>query len=119
MTTVKFNVVREFCAEVEKDVAEIDRGIVRITGMSRGSSLSPNIRHIFAMASYSVKGQVVILESYCGDVWGINEKEDQKVYSKEKEVCQAVEEICQKLGLKQRGGILEVNHVTTTDRGPS
>ena len=53
MATTKFNVVEEFCTEIENDAPEIDRGIVRITDMYRGSTVSPDIRHIFAMASYT------------------------------------------------------------------
>ena len=108
MAITKFNVVEEFCTEIEKDAPEIDRAIVRITGMSRISSISPNIRHIFAIASYSVYGEVVILECYCGDVWGINSETDQKVYAREEEIRKAVAKTCDNLGLEQRAGILEV-----------
>ena len=107
MATTKFNVVEEFCAEIENDAPEIDRGIVRITDMSRGSTVSPNIRHIFAMATYSVAGQVVRLECYCGDVWGINQETDKKVYEKAEKIRQTVAMTCENLGLQRRAGILE------------
>ena len=107
MAVTRFNVVEEFCTEIENDAPQIDRGIVRITGMSRLSSVSPNIRHIFAVASYSVHGQIVILECYCGDVWGVNKELDQKVYAQEDEVRRAVARTCDALGLQQRAGILE------------
>lgn len=112
MPLTKFNVVEEFCAEIENDAPEIDRGIVRITGVDRRSSSFANTHSIYAVASYSVNGQIVILESYCGEVWGINKETDQKVYAREKEIRDAVAGTCDALGLKKRAGILEkqVNH---------
>lgn len=107
MSVVKFNDVEEFCAEIENDAPEIDRGIVRSTDMSRMSSVTPNIRHIFAMASYSVNGQIVILECYCGDVWGVKQDEDNKVYEKSEKIRQIVTKTCETLGLHKRAGILE------------
>lgn len=79
MATVKFNDIEEFCAEMEKDASDIERRIVRTTTMTRTSSLSPNIRHIIALATYSVDGQVIRLESYCGDLWGVNQDQDKQV----------------------------------------
>ncbi|MFA5186752.1 MAG: hypothetical protein WC551_09770 [Patescibacteria group bacterium] len=107
MPLTKFNVVEEFCTEIENDAPEIDRGIVRITGLDRRSSSFANTHSIFAVASYSVKGEIVILESYCGEVWGINKEMDQKVFAREKDIRDAVARTCDALGLKKRAGILE------------
>jgi len=106
MPLAKFNVVEEFCAEMENDAPEIDRGIVRITGVTR-SSLSSPISSIYAVASYSIHGEIIILERYCGEIWGINKEEDQKVYAREESIRDAVVRTCSALGLKIRAGILE------------
>lgn len=107
MAIVKFNAVEEFCAEIENDAQEIDRRIVRTTDVSRISSMTPNIRHILAVASYSVGEQVVRLECYCGDVWGINQEMDKKVFEKAEQIHQTVASTCEALELQNRAGVLE------------
>lgn len=107
MPRVKFNAVEEFCAEMERDKSDIDRRIVRLTHLFQDSRLSPNIQHVLAVATYSVKGQVVRLERYCGDVWRINDEADKKVLDRAEAVHKAIKEACQRLELKVRAGILE------------
>ena len=57
---------------MEKDATEVDRGIIRVINLFETSRLSPNIRHVTVVSTFSMKGQVVRLERYCGDVWQIN-----------------------------------------------
>jgi len=104
---VKFNMEGEFAEELEKDAALVERRIVRLTNLFRTSSISPNIRDVLVLATYSVQGQVVRLERYCGDVWGINDQEDNKVLERAAKAQEMVKEACERLGLELRAGSLE------------
>ncbi len=113
MLKVKFNLVDEFCDELKKDFGphlehayEVNRRIVRVTGLTRPSSMSPNIRHHYVSASYSIQGQVIRLEQNCGELWGISTT-DKPVLDKEKEITDKLTQTIKELGLEQRAGILE------------
>jgi len=107
MPTIKFNSVTEFCEEMEKDQHEIDRGIVRITNLYQKSKLSPNIHDLTVLASFSVKGQVIRLERYCGQIWEINTEADQKILERADEIQSLIEHECREAGLEVRAGSLE------------
>jgi hypothetical protein len=104
---VKFSYTSEFCAELEKDAPSVDRQIVRCTNLYEASRLSPNIRHVSFFATYSVGGERVELSRYCGDTWGINEEMDRKVHDSAANHLRTVKEICKRLGLEVRAGLLE------------
>lgn len=104
---VKFNSTEEFCEELRKDAFKVDRGIVRVTNLFRVSGLSPSIRHLIVVATYSAEGQVVKLERYCGDIWGINKEADDKVLSKAQAFHDFIISTCQELCLELRAGTLE------------
>lgn len=104
---VHFNEPSEFCDELEKDKLKVDRGIVRTTFRFEPSKLSPNIHHVFALASYSVDGQVVEMEKYCGDTWGLHTGEDEKVHDRANNYIKTVESACQLCKLEMRAGTLE------------
>lgn len=104
---VLFNRVNEFCMELKKDSPKIDRSIVRATVRYKISTISPNIQHVFAMATYSVEGQVVELDHYCGDIWGINDTADQKVLDIAKAHLLKVEDTVKTFGCEIRSGHLE------------
>ena len=104
---VKFNSPEEFCHEMEKDKAKIDREIVRTTSKYVVSKMSPHIHHVFALATYSVNGQIVEMEKYCGDTWGVNKDSDREVLDKSTETLAAIEETAGHCGCEVRSGILE------------
>lgn len=104
---VHFNEPKEFCEELVKDHLQIERGIVRCTVRYETAKISPNIHHVIALATYSVAGQVVELEQYCGDVWRINKEEDQKVLDQADATIKLVEKFCQGCDLQVRTGHLE------------
>ena len=43
MAVVKFNNPGEFLAELKQDCQQVDRGIVRVTNLYRGSTVSPSL----------------------------------------------------------------------------
>ncbi len=100
---VTFNHTDEFLEELQKDRAMIDRGIVRVTNQFVHSATSP-IRFAHAVATYSVDGQVVKLDRYCGELWGI-EREDAKTKAELEATQELVRKACD--GLEVRAGILE------------
>jgi len=104
---VKFTEPEEFCEELERDKQDIDRGIVRCTIRYEPTKISPSIRHVIAIASYPVKGQIVKLERHCGEIWGLRPEEDQKAVDRAREHLKRVEETCRRLNLEVRAGSLE------------
>jgi predicted ATPase len=106
MPLVKFNSQDEFCDEMAKDAGKIDRSIVRVTNLFRQSTLSPMIKHVLVVATYSVDGQVVHLERYCGDIWSLNNKQDKNTLDKAEKTQEAVKKACDDCGLELRAGIL-------------
>lgn len=107
MPIVKFNSVDEFCDELQKDAAKVDRNIVRSTNLFTIHSALPNVRHVKVLAHYSVQGQIVRLEHYCGDVWGMREDQDNEVLGRAGKAQMAVKAACELLGLELRAGSLE------------
>ena len=83
----------------------IDRNIVRITNRFERPSISPNIHHVTVVATYSVAGQVVRLECYCGDIWGTDE--DDPVLGKAGKVQMDIQEACDRNLIEVRAGLLE------------
>ena len=107
MVTVKFNEVDEFLEEIEKDHRDIERGVVRVTNMFRTSRISLTTRNTLVVSTYVLRHQLVRLEVYCGDLWGVNAEDDQKVMARAEEVQDRIAAKCKEVGLELRSGILE------------
>lgn len=110
MEQVKFNSVDEFCEELGKGDYVID-GLVRVTALARNTNTLP-IRHLFEVATY-VRGssdnrQIVRLEEFCGQVWGLGEQ-DAKAYNRATEIAAKVRDACHahKPELEIRAGVIE------------
>ena len=107
MPTVKFTEVEEFLEELGKDAPQIDRRIVRTTFLFESSAISPKISHVLVIATYTIAGQIVRFERYCGDLWGLNETADQAIKDTGEKCQKEIEEACQRLGLERRAGVIE------------
>lgn len=107
MVKVKFNQPSEFCYEMEKDASNIDRGIVRTTLSYQVSSMSPNIHHVFAVATYSILDQIIEMEKFAGDIWRVNQEQDDKVLNQAGEYLKKIEDKAKLLKLELRSGRLE------------
>ncbi len=105
---ILFNQLEEFLDELAKDLsdprADIHRRMVRLTRRYIIGALSPNIRHVFVDASYQVNGQVITLEVYCGDLWGMTKGDDEEVYKQSDKFFEMVQEFCTAHGVEIRGG---------------
>ena len=111
MAVVKFNVVDEFIAELEKEIGpgfcNIERGIVRVSYLNRETAVSPNIRHLLVVATAKLfTGDIMRLQSYCGQIWNM-EDQDKPVLQNAEEKLNKIREACQKLGLEVRAGAFE------------
>lgn len=113
MPTVKFNSPDEFCEELQKDQEKVARRIVRCTNQTQSSRLSANIKLVTVLATYAVRNSelrivdLVRLERFCGELWGINEEEDQKVWDRAEEIRKKIEAVCAASGLELRAGNID------------
>jgi len=115
MATVKFNSVEEFLEELKK--SQPSPGIVRVTFLSKQSSLSPNIRHLLLVSTFLLRGwvgaeqrpieDIVRLDKFCGSTWGLNTEEDMKVHERAQAAAKQIEDICKELGYEVRAGVFE------------
>ena len=113
---VRLNQVEEFCDELRREEGNIERRIVRVTNLYTQSKMAISIKHVqvivtflvcaFAHAWPPAEAQIVRLERYCGDIWGIHEQ-DQPVLDRAASATKKIEEVCQELGLEIRPGIIE------------
>lgn len=101
---VQFNDINEFLDELEKDRDHIQRGIVRITNQYRTSRLTASIQHLTVVATTRISGELVKLNVYCGDLWGLGK--DQPILEKAQDLQRTLVEKCTALSLEVRSGLL-------------
>lgn len=114
MNTVKFNVVNEFIHELKKQyplgaAAVSPAPILRLTGQMKVSGSSPNIKHFSIVAtflSHDEPGAIILLDYYCGDLWGIPPKDDPVIEAGEK-AKKDIELAAGILGIEVRAGVYE------------
>lgn len=110
LPVVKFSDVDEFCRELAKDTP--DRHIVRVTSRLKTASFSPNVRHVLVVATCAVTrpgdehAEIVRLEEYVGDVWGIGQA-DEITLEKAEEAKTRLESKCRQMDMDVRGGMVE------------
>lgn len=102
---ITFNFVDEFLAELEKDKATINRGIVRAT-IKRTIGQKLPMQYYSVLSSYIVDNEVVKLEQSIGLQMGYEKTED-KILAKRDEVYGKIEKKVAELGLELRGGYVE------------
>lgn len=102
---VKFNDPDEFLEELDSDMGKVERNIIRLTHLLRPSKLSPNINHLQVIATVKVMGEVLRLECYCGDTWGM-EGQDKTVLDKADAILKKIKEYCAGR-LDVRSGVFE------------
>lgn len=114
--TVKFTSVEEFCDELRKEKGNIERRIVRVTNLYTQSKMAASIKHVQVISTFLVCAfpsalpaagpNIVRLERYCGDIWGIG-NQDQPVLERAAQVTKKIEDVCQELSLEIRPGVIE------------
>jgi len=107
MAIVRFNVYDEFLAELTKDIELVDRRIVRITNLCQGSTVSSSLKHLSVVATAKVGVDIVRLDVYCGDVWGLNTQHNDVTRKKAQDIQHRITQAGAQLGFEIRAGILE------------
>ena len=108
MATVKFTDAAEFVAELTLDGNLVERGIVRLTVVTRPARevVLPEMRHLSVVATALVGGHIVRMDRYCGKLWGVPDA-DTKVAALAREVQELIEGFCEEAGLEVRAGLFE------------
>lgn len=108
---VRFNDNGEFIENLTKDRESVDRRIVRVTTLYRQSTFAASIRHLTVVATTRISGELVRLEVYCGDLWGLGK--DKPILDKAEALQHILTNRCAELGLEVRSGLL-IDHDSTT-----
>lgn len=106
ITVVKFNSPAEFVEELKADAEKVDRGIVRVTQQFASSNLSPNVRSASIVATARIGDQIIRLDRYCGDLWGMDSA-DEAVQRKLSDVMMFIDNAVTSFGLTVRPGVIE------------
>lgn len=104
---VKFTRVEEFLTELSRDQGKIARNILRLTNLYQPSKASPNLLHLWVVATCVVAGDIVRLDRFCGTIWRLHQDRDKEVYEQAAQVQRELEARCQELGLEVRAGMFE------------
>jgi len=114
MYLVKINQVDEFIEEIRKEcqpeqmLSNIEGNIIRLTMLYTQSKLSPNIHLVEVISNFVVRDSAVQLSRFCGDIWNINNENDQKTMDKANECTEQIEAVAKELGLEVRSGTIEL-----------
>ena len=106
---VRFSVVEEFLAELDEEQNHIEDSIVRLTYQYEQSKSVPFIYHMSVVAGFVVRGKLVYLKQFCGDVWqGEQIDKGEKAKEKAAEIAIQVESKAEALNLSARRGMFEI-----------
>lgn len=105
---IKFNYQYEFIEELKK--VKLEQPLVRLTNLQRHSEKIAPLRSLFIVSTAkTVNGDIVKLERYCGQLWGIEQevKEDKKAWEQAESIHSQIKKACEALKLEVRAGIFE------------
>lgn len=106
---VRFNEVDEFIEEVSREFkgAQIfPKPILRLTGLLKETSTP--LRNLYLCATIlNLRGQIVLLEKYCGGLWAPGSPEDKKTQDRYAEFHSQIEKAVEELPLEVRHGVYE------------
>lgn len=105
MTTVTFNDLDEFIAELVKDRTLVDRNLVRLTCQHRAHTEMP-ITYVSVIAMAQVGGYLVKLGWPIGDFMRTIEDQRQRVAERAEQILNTLQSQCADLGLETRAGLL-------------
>lgn len=104
---IKFNNLKDFIEELEKDKGKIERGIVRVNSMTGVLGMSA-IHTVFVLAECIIADRIISYREYCGDLWGKGLECDEKTKGKEKALRSQLDAELARLGITDvRGGTIE------------
>jgi len=104
MAIIKFNVADEFIDELGKCCLEAP--VVRLTNLFRAEPKLP-IKNLFVIATTKASnGDIIRLEKFCGQVWGV-EEQDRKTLEKAEQIHDKIQKACEQLKMEVRAGVIE------------
>lgn len=112
MATVKFTSAGEFIDELNKEFGESANAPIPVLNILRLTNLFspiPNlapIRSLTVVATFKVRGEIIRLNRYCGQIWDI-EHTDEDTYQRAEAVHKQIKEATSSLGIEVRAGIWE------------
>ena len=101
--TAHFTEPSEYLAELERDRALIERGIVRVTKTGRPDATGA-LTHVSVEAAAIIDGRLCRLSSYCGALWGIANT-DEPVQQRASRIVKDLEDKLLEIGLEVRAGL--------------
>ena len=105
MPIVQFNNVEEFLTELNADLAQLDRQLVRVTNLYQQSRQTPIIQYVSVVATARVAADILRLDVYCGEVWNVDTQHNAPVLKKVEAVQQHLRVSCVQLGIEVRAGL--------------
>lgn len=105
MPIVQFNNVEEFLTELNTDLAQLDRKLVRVTNLYQQSRQTPIIQYVSVVATARVAADILRLDVYCGEVWNVDTQHNAPVLKKVEAVQQHLRASCVQLGIEVRAGL--------------
>lgn len=99
---ILFNHPDEFVEELGKSPVPDDQ-VLRLTRVFKTSHLRP-ITHLHVVSTFTRRGQVVRLDDYVGDLWGLSDQ-DKAVHGRAEAVEKKIEDAAKALLLDVRGGL--------------
>ena len=105
MPIVQFNNVEEFLTELNADLAQLDRQLVRVTNLYQQSQQLPIIQYVSVVATARVATDILRLDVYCGEVWNVDTQHNAPVLKKVEAVQQHLRVSCDQLGIEVRAGL--------------
>ena len=105
MPIVQFNSVEEFLTELNADLAQLDRQLVRVTNLYQQSRQTPIIQYVSVVATARVAADILRLDVYCGEVWNVDTQHNAPVLKKVEAVQQHLRVSCVQLGIEVRAGL--------------
>jgi len=109
MTRVLFTETDEFLEELERDVraGAVRDNIVRVTRRFKEDDNYPALTHLYVVATYVARAQVVTLKRHMGTLWGENfEGQDAPVLEKASQLVNRITSAAERLGLEVRAGMI-------------
>lgn len=106
MACVRLTDLNLFIQELKKDVALVDRHLVRMVERSEAWSATPGLRSLHLIVTARVGQDILRVDSCCGVMCGVR-AHDQQVRKKVTRQRRSLEAVCSELGIEIRAGVLE------------
>jgi hypothetical protein len=105
MVSVTLTQIGEFMAELDRDLTQLGRPIVRVSKVTR-PTMGSTLTAVSVEAGYVVAGEVVRLRLYAGSLWGV-ENTDAETQDRATALLREIEDGIADRGLQVRAGLYD------------